>query len=92
MLSSEAPTVAFVYFSEYVHMARYTHVQVFIAVIQARQQGKGGDSAPLLCSGVTPARVLRPALQPSAQERHGPGGVGPEEGHKNDQRAGAPLL
>ena len=36
--------------------------------------------------------VLRPALEPSAQDRHGPVGVGPEEGHKNDQRDGVPLL
>jgi len=35
--------------------------------------------------------VLRPALEPSAKKRHGPAGVGPEEGHKNDQRAGTPL-
>jgi len=40
----------------------------------------------------TPPGVLHPALQPSAQEGHGPGGAGLEEGHKNDQRAGAPLL
>jgi len=31
-------------------------------------------------------------LEPSAQERHGPVGAGPEEGHQNDPRAGAPLL
>ena len=37
-------------------------------------------------------RVLRPALGPSAQEGHGPAGVGPEEGHENDLRAGASLL
>ncbi|KAK4822051.1 hypothetical protein QYF61_008860 [Mycteria americana] len=30
--------------------------------------------------------------EPSAQERYGPVGVGPEEGHKNDQRDGTPLL
>jgi len=50
------------------------------------------SSAPLLCSGETPLGVLCPALEPSAQERHGPVGAGPEEGHKNDQRGGTPLL
>ena len=28
----------------------------------------------------------------SVQEKHGPVGAGPEEGHKNDQKAGTPLL
>jgi len=47
-----------------------------------------------LCSALMRPQlgVLRPALEPSAQERHGPVGVGPEEGHKNDQRDGTPLL
>jgi len=46
---------------------------------QHGQQVEGGDSAPLLCCGETPLGVLCPALEPSAQERHGPVGVGPEE-------------
>ena len=34
-----------------------------------------------------------PVLRPwHRKEKQGPGGVGPEEGHKDDQRAGAPLL
>jgi len=56
------------------------------------QQVEGGDSAPLLCSGETPPGVLRPILEPAAQEGHGAVGAGPEEGRKNDPRAGAPLL
>jgi len=39
---------------------------------QHGQQVEGGDSAPPLCSGETPPGVLRPALELSAQERHGP--------------------
>jgi len=56
------------------------------------QQVKGGDSASLLCSGETPAGVLNPALELSAPERHEPVGLDPKEGHKDDLRAGAPLL
>ena len=58
---------------------------------QCGQQGEEGDSAPLLRSGETPSGVLHPALDLSAQERHGRVGAGPEEGHKNDQRDGTPL-
>jgi len=56
------------------------------------QQVKGGDSATLLWSGETSPGVLHPALESSAHEGHGGVGVGPEEGHKDDLRAGAPLL
>ena len=49
---------------------------------------KGGDSALLLHAGETPPGVLHPALEPSAQEGREPVGVGPEEDHKDDQRAG----
>jgi len=56
------------------------------------QQVKGGDSATLFHAGEIPPVVLHPALEPSAQERHGPVGVGPEQGHKSHQRDGTPLL
>jgi len=59
---------------------------------QRGHQVKGDDSAPLLCSPGTSPAVLRPALEPLAQEGHGAVGVGPEEGHKDDLRAGTPLL
>ena len=45
-----------------------------------------------LCSAETPPGVLRSSLRPSVQEGHGLVGAGPEEGRKNDQRAGTPLL
>jgi len=50
---------------------------------QRGQQVEGGDSATLFFSGETPPGALHPALEPSAQERHGAVGAGPEEGHKN---------
>ena len=55
------------------------------------QKVEGADSARLLCSCETPPEVLCPVLRPPAQE-HRIVGVDPEEGHKDDQRAGAPPL
>ena len=49
---------------------------------QHGQQVKRRNSAPLLCSGETPPGVLCPALEPSAQERHGAVGAGPKEATK----------
>jgi len=56
------------------------------------QQVKRGDSAPLLCFHDIPPRVLHTVLWPPTQEGHEVIGTGPEEGHKDDQRAGAPPL
>ena len=56
------------------------------------QQGEGGDSAPLLRSRETPLGVLCPALGAPTSEGHGCVGAGPDEGHEDDQRVGAPLL
>jgi len=59
---------------------------------QRGQWFKGRDSVPLLHSGETPPGFLHPALELSAQGRHGAVGVGPEEATKMIKRAGAPLL
>jgi len=50
--------------------------------MQHGQEVKGGDSTSLLGSVETSPRVLRPVLEPSAQERHGAFGAGPEEATK----------
>lgn len=49
------------------------------------QQVQGPVYVPLLHFCENPPGVLHPALGPSAQERCGPIGAGPAEGHRNDQ-------
>ena len=61
-------------------------------ILKCGQQVNRGDSVLLLCSGEIPPGVLHPALEPPAQEGHGAVGVCLEEGHKDDPRAGVPLL
>ena len=56
------------------------------------QQVKGGDPAPLLCTGVTSPGVLHPDVESSIQERHRSVVAGLEEGHKNDPRDKTPPL
>ncbi|PKU43442.1 rna-directed dna polymerase from mobile element jockey- hypothetical protein [Limosa lapponica baueri] len=47
---------------------------------------------PFYSALVRPHLVLSPALEPLAWERHGLVGASPEEGCKNDQRDGTPLV
>ena len=55
------------------------------------QQGEGGDPALLLCAGEASPGALHPDAESSVQDRHGPVGVCPEEGRRNDPRDGTPV-
>ena len=63
-----------------------------LGCIKSSVASRSRDVILPFCSGETPPGVLHPALGPSAQEGHGTAVAGLEEGHKNDLRAGAPLL
>jgi len=63
-----------------------------LGCIKRSMSSKSRQGILPLCSLETPPGVLRPALETSTQERHGTVGAGSEKGHKNDPRAGAPLL
>jgi len=41
------------------------------ALKEVRQQGEGGDPAPLLCTGASSPEVLHPHVESSLQERWG---------------------
>ena len=56
------------------------------------QQVKGGDPAPLLCTGESMLGALCPGVESSVQERHGPAGAHLEAGHRKDPRDGTPPL
>jgi len=56
------------------------------------QQREGGDPTPLLCNGDTSPGVLHLDMESSVQQRCGPVGMHPQEGHRNDPRDGTTLL
>ena len=56
------------------------------------QQGERGWLSSLLCPCEVPSGLLHSSLVPPAQDVCGTTRVCPTEGHKNDQRAGAPHL
>jgi len=60
--------------------------------VKRGQQGEGNDYLPLLCSCKVPSGVFHPRLGSQVQERCIVIGVGPEEGHRDGQKAGACLL
>jgi len=60
--------------------------------IKRSMNSKSREVIPTLCSGESPSGVLCLYFEPSAQERRGPVGAGPQEGHKNGQRRRTPLL
>lgn len=68
--------------------------QPYLGLYQKKcgQQVEGGDSALLLCAGEALTWSTASEVESSVQERHGPVGAHPEEGHKHDLRSGRPPL
>lgn len=66
-------------------------VWTWLGCIQMSVASRSREVILPLSSGVAPAGVLCSALESSVQERHGPVGEGPQEGHKNGQRDETPL-
>ena len=60
--------------------------------LHQNQYGEEGDPALLFCTCEASLGVLHLDVESSVQERHGPVGAHPEEGHKNDPRDGTPPL
>ena len=56
------------------------------------QQEERGDCPSLVQPSEASSEVFCPGLGPPAQERCGDFEEGPEEGHRDDHRAGAPFL
>ena len=55
------------------------------------QQEEGGNFPPLLCPWEASSGVLCPSLGSPVEKEYGAVGMGPEEGQKDDQRAGELL-
>lgn len=68
---------------------RVCYIQGYIK--KGGQKGEEGDCPLLLCSCETSTVVWCPDLGPLAQEWYRAVGAGTEEGHEDNQRAGAPL-
>jgi len=63
-----------------------------LGCIPSSVASRAGEGIVPLCSAETPPGVLRPALEPSSTGQAGTCWSGTRGGHRNDPRAGTPLL